>query len=39
MASVGNLDANLGGYFKLSYVMAEAGNLHEKFGGYFMYFL
>jgi hypothetical protein len=35
---VGNLDANLGGYFELSFVMAEVGNLHVKLGGYFMYF-
>jgi hypothetical protein len=39
MASVGNLDANLGGYFKLSFVMTEVGNLHRKLGSYFMYFL
>jgi hypothetical protein len=35
---VGNLDANLGGYFELSFVMTAVGNLHAKLGGYFMYF-
>jgi hypothetical protein len=29
---VGNLDTNLGGYFKLSFIMAEVGNLDEKLG-------
>ena len=35
----GNLDTNLGGYFELSFVMAEVGNLYAKLGGYFKYFL
>jgi hypothetical protein len=35
---VGNLDANLGGYFELSFIMAAVGNLHAKLGGYFVYF-
>jgi hypothetical protein len=38
MAKVGNLDANLGGYSELSFVMTAVGNLHAKLGGYFMYF-
>jgi hypothetical protein len=38
MTKVGNLNANLGGYFELSFAMAEVGNLHAKLGGYFMYF-
>jgi hypothetical protein len=38
MAKVGNLDANLGGYFELSFTTTEVGNFHGKLGGYFMYF-
>jgi hypothetical protein len=36
MIKVGYLDANLGGYFELSFVMADVGNLHAKLRGYFM---
>ena len=32
MIKVDNLDANLGGYFELSFVMTEVGNLHAKLG-------
>jgi hypothetical protein len=32
MAKVSNLYANLGGYFELSFVMAEVCNLHAKLG-------
>jgi hypothetical protein len=35
---VGNLYTNIGGYFELSFVMAEVGNLHAKLGGYFIIF-
>jgi hypothetical protein len=35
---VGNLYTNIGGYFKLYFVMAKMGNLHSKLGGYFMFF-
>jgi len=38
MAKVGDLDANLGGYFELSFLMAKVGNFHVKLEGYFMYF-
>jgi len=30
MAKVGNLDANLRGYFELSFVVTKMGNLHAK---------
>jgi hypothetical protein len=33
-----NLHTNIGGYFELSFVMAEVGNLDAKSGDYFMYF-
>jgi hypothetical protein len=38
MTYVGNLYTNIGGYFKLYFVMAKVGNLHAKLGGYFMFF-
>ena len=38
MTDVDNLYKNIGGYFELSFVMAEVGNLHAKLKGYFMYF-
>ena len=38
MAKVGNLYTNIGGYFELSFLMAEVCNLGAKLGGYFMYF-
>ena len=38
MIDVGYLYTNLGGYFELSFVMAEVGNLDAKLEGYFMYF-
>jgi hypothetical protein len=33
IADVDNLYINIGGYFELSFVMAEVGNLHAKLGG------
>jgi hypothetical protein len=36
--SVGNLYTNLGGYFELSFVVAEVSNLYAQLGGYFKYF-
>ena len=38
MISVDHLYTNLGGYFKLSFIMADVGNLYAKLGGYFKYF-
>ena len=35
---MGNLYTNIGGYFELSFVMAEVGNLHVKLGGYLCIF-
>jgi len=35
---MGNLYKNIGGYFELSFVMAEVGNLYANLGGYFTYF-
>jgi hypothetical protein len=29
---------NVGGYYELSFVMAEVGNLDTKLEGYFMFF-
>lgn len=38
MAKVGNLDANLGGYFE--FLVADVGNLYTNIGGYFeLYFV
>ena len=38
MIKVDNLDANLGGYFELSFVVEEVINLYAKLGCYFMYY-
>jgi hypothetical protein len=32
---VGNLDINLGGYFKLIFIMTSVGNLYINLGGLF----
>jgi hypothetical protein len=32
---VGNLDTNLGGCFKLFFIMISVGNLYTNLGGYF----
>ena len=35
MTKLGNLDAMLGGYFKLCFIMDKMGNLDANLGGYF----
>ena len=34
---MGNIYLNIGGYFELSFVMAEVGNLHAKLGVHMVY--
>ena len=35
MIKLGNLDTMLGGYLKLSFIMAKVGNLDANLGSYF----
>jgi hypothetical protein len=38
MVYAGNSNPNLGGYFKIFFIIADINNLDAKFQGYFMYF-
>jgi hypothetical protein len=38
MTKLVNLDAMLGGYFRLYFIIANVGNLDAKLGGYFELF-